>query len=109
MSRQEQHLVVSHSVGDLVGRGIRERHTGVLGLEAVDQVAEDPTATAGAESVVSLLAEPAPAAGGDAGDEHAVALPQRGHRRARLDDRADCLVAEDRPRHDLRDVALEDV
>ena len=72
-------------------------------------MAEDPAAAAGAEAVAALLAEAAAAAGGDAGDEHAVARLERRDRGADLDDRADGLVAEDRPGLHLGDVALEDV
>ena len=64
----------------LVDGGVRERHPRVLGLEAVDQVAEDPAAAAGAEAVAALLAEAAAAARGDARDEHAVARPRASSR-----------------------------
>jgi hypothetical protein len=72
-------------------------------------VAEDPAAATVAEAVVAFLAETAAAARRDARDEHAVSGGQRRHRVADLDDRADGLVAEDRARLDLGDVAVEDV
>ena len=61
--------------GHRVGRGVGERDPDVLGLGAVDQVAEDPAAAAEALAVAALAAEPARAAGGDARDEHPVARP----------------------------------
>ena len=70
---EEEHLLVAEALRHLVDRGVGERHACVLGLEAVDQVAEDPAAAAGAEAVVALLAEAAAPAGADARDEHAVA------------------------------------
>ena len=56
-----------------VGRGVGERDADVLGLGAVDLVAEDPAAAAEALAVAALAAEPARAARGDARDEHPVA------------------------------------
>ena len=106
---EEEHLLVAQLVGHLVDGRVGERHARELGLEAVDQVAEDPAAAAGAEAVAALLAEAAAAARGDARDEHAVARLERRDRVADLDDRADGLVAEDRPGLHLGDVALEDV
>ena len=61
-------------IGHLVHGRVGERHSRVLGLQPVDQVAEDPAASAGAQAVMALLAEPTAAARRDAGDEHAVAL-----------------------------------
>ena len=58
---------------------------------------------------MALLAEAAPSAGRDARDEHTVAFREGRDRRARVDDGADCFVAEDGARLHLRDVALEDV
>ena len=106
---EEQHLLVAQLVGDLVDGGVGERHPRELGLQAVDQVAEDPASAAGAEAVAALPAEAAAAARGDAGDEHAVAGLERRDRVADLDDRADGLVAEDRAGLHLGHVALEDV
>ena len=74
---EEEHLFVVELRRDLVDRRVGERNAGVLGLEAVDQVAEDPAAAAGAQAVAALLAEPAASAGGDARDEHAVAELER--------------------------------
>ena len=73
------------------------------------QVAEDPAAAAGALARVTFLAVVAAAAGRDARHEHAVAGRDRRHRRADLGDRADRLVAEDRPGSHVGHVALEDV
>ena len=106
---EEQHLLVGQLLRDLVDGRVGERHARVLGLEPVDQVAEDPAAAAGAEAVAGLLAEAAAPARGDARDEHAVAGLERRDRVADLEDRADGLVAEDRPGLDLGHVALEDV
>ena len=106
---EEEHLLVAQGVWNLVDRRVRERHTGELGLQAVDQMAEDPAATAGAEAVVALLAEAAAPARGDARDEHAVAGRNRRDGRTDLDDGADGLVPENRSRLHLRDISLEDV
>ena len=99
---EEQHLLVAQLLRHLVDGRVGERHARELRLEPVDQVAEDPAASAGAEAVVAFLAEAAAAAGGDARDEHAVAFGERRDAAAGLDDRADGLVAEDRPGLDLR-------
>jgi hypothetical protein len=106
---QEHDLFVGQLWRKLVHGGIRERHSRILRLQAVDQVAEDPTAAAGAEAVAALLAEPAATAGRDARDKHAVAFGERGDCVAGLDDRSDGLVAEDAAWLDLRDIAFQDV
>src|SRR5581483_12051058 len=80
-----------------------------LCLDAVGRVSEDPAAAAAAEAVAGLLAEAAAPAGADTRDKHALAFEQRGDCRAGGDDHADSLVAEDRARRHLGDVALEDV
>ena len=71
------------SSGHCVGQGVRarvgERDPDVLGLGAVDQVAEDPAAAALALAVAALAAEAAASAGADAGDQH----PVTGRRSAR--------------------------
>ena len=59
--------------GHLVGRHVGERHADVFGLGAVDEVAEDPAATAEALAVATLAAEAARPARGDARHEDAVA------------------------------------
>ena len=107
--REEQHLLVGERLRHLVHGRVGERHARELCLEPVDEVAEDPAASAGAKAVVALAAEAAAAARRDAGHEHAVALVQRRDAAARLDDGADGLVAEDGPWLHLGDVALEDV
>ena len=102
-------LLVGEPLGDLVGRGVGERHAGVLGLDAVDQVPEDPAASAEALAVLVGSAEPAASAGGDARQQHPVPLADRPDAGAGLQDRADGFVAEDPAGGDLGDVALEDV
>ena len=79
---EEEHLLVAQPLRHLVDRGVRERHPCELGLEPVDQMAEDPAAAAGAEAVVTLLAEPAATARGDARDEHTIARRDRRNRGA---------------------------
>jgi len=96
--RQEEHLLVRQRVRHPVDRRVRERHTRVLGLQPVDQVAEDPASSAGAETVVAFLAEATATARRDARDEHAVTDLEGRDGAAFLDDRADRLVAKDRPR-----------
>jgi hypothetical protein len=78
-------------------------------LSAVDLVAEDPAAGLQALPVARLAAEPAAAAGADAGDEHAVARAQAAHAIAGFPDGPDGLVAQDPARADRGQVALEDV
>jgi hypothetical protein len=106
---EEEHLLVREPVRHLVDGCVGERDAGVLRLQAVDQVAEDPAPAAGAEAVPALLAEAAATARRDARDEDPVAGLDVRDGRADLDDRPDRLVAEDRPRHDLGHVSLEDV
>ena len=59
---QEQHLLVAQRLGDRVHGRVPEGHACVVGLEAVDQVAQDPAAAARAQAVVALAAEPAASA-----------------------------------------------
>ena len=106
---EKEHLLVRQLVRHLVDGRVCERHARVLGLKAVDQVAEDPATSARAESVTSLLAEAAAPARRDARDEDTVALHERRDRAADGDDGTDRLVAEDRPRLHLGHIALEDV
>jgi hypothetical protein len=106
---EEEDVLVRQLVRNLVDRRVRERNAGELGLQPIDQVAEDPPSAAHAEAVAALPAETAATARGDARDEHAVAGAQRGHRAAGLEDGSDSLVAEDRPGCHLGDVALENV
>jgi hypothetical protein len=108
---QEQHLFVGHAVGHLVHARFRERHPRVLGLSAVDQVAEDPSDAAGRLAVARhrALAVGTPPAGCDRRDEHPVALSEAGHRRAHRCDGADRLVAEDAAVGDSGHISFEDV
>ena len=106
---QHQDVLVGGAVRHRVGGGVGERHPDVLGLGAVDLVAEDPAAAAEALPVAALAAEPARAARGDAGDEHAVADLDRLHAGADRLDGPDRFVAEDPPVGHGRNVALEDV
>ncbi len=108
VGQHEQFLVADpgrHRIGRVVG----ERDADVLGLGAVDLVAEDPATAAGALPVAGLAAEPARAAGADAGHQHPIADRQVLHGRADLGDRADGLVADDAAVDHRRQVALEDV
>ena len=97
------------SVRDLVDGRVRERHAGVLGLQAVDQVAEDPAAAAGALAVVALAAEAAAAT--RVMQETSTRSPTASVVTAAPDSMivADRLVTEDRPGCHLGHVALEDV
>ena len=74
----EQHRgLVADAWGSWWSGQVGERNAGVLGLDAVDRVTEDPAAAAQALAVVALAAEAAGAAAGDARDQHAVAGPDR--------------------------------
>ena len=83
--------------------------THVLGLGAVDLVAEDPPAATQALAVPSLAAEAACAARGDARDEHPVADLDRLDTGADGLDRPYRLVAEDPSVGHRGNVTLEDV
>ena len=102
-------MLVGELLGDLVDGVLGEGDACVFGLEAVDEVAEDPAAAADALSVAALLAEATAPAGGHAGEQHPVAGGDRGDGGANLLDGADGLVAEDRAGRGLGHVALEDV
>ena len=106
---EEEHLLVAQVVRHLVDGRVGERHPGELGLQAVDQMAEDPAPAAAAEAVVaSLQKRQRPH---DVMHETSTRSPAHDgcDRGADLDDRADGLVAEDRARLHLGHVALEDV
>ena len=81
----------------------------ILGLHAVDLVAEDPAATAEALAVAADAAVAAGAARGDAGGEHAVAGGERVDAAADVHDGADRFVAEDASGRDGGYVAAQDV
>ena len=70
-----QNLLVGHSLGHRVGRGVGEGHAHVLGLRAVYEVAENPTAAREALAVTALTAKSARAARGNARHKHAIAEP----------------------------------
>ena len=72
----EEDLLVGQRFGDLVHGGVGERHPGILGLQPVDEVTEDPAATTAAEAVVALAAEAAAATRRDARDKHLLAEVQ---------------------------------
>ena len=108
---EEQDLLVGHALGHRMDRRLGVGDAGVLGLHAVDEVAEDPADPAGPRAVGRhpALAGRAAAARRDRRDEHAVALLQVADRGARLDHRPDRLVAEDAALGHGRHVPLEDV
>ena len=72
---QEQHLLVGQLGAEPCRPTCRRTESSVLRLNAVDGVAEDPTASAGAEPIVAFAAVRAAAAGGDAGGENAISEP----------------------------------
>src|SRR5580700_1618248 len=106
---QHEGLLVAEAAGYAVGGGVGERDADVLGLGAIDLVAEDPAAGAQALPVAAFAAEPAGPAGADAGDQHAVTARQRLYAGAGLDDGPNGLVAEDPALADRGDIALENV
>ena len=106
---EHEDLLVAGAGGHRVGGVVGERHPDVLGLGAVDRVAEDPAAAAEALAVAAFAAEPAGPAGAHAGHEDPVADLHRLDPGADGVDGADGLVAEDPPVGDGGDVALEDV
>ena len=106
---QHESFLVAHPVGDPERGGVGVRHPDVLGLRAVDLVAEDPAAALQALPVARLAAVPAASAGADAGDQNTVAGAQTAHAVAGLLDGPDGLVAQDPALADRGHVALEDV
>ena len=106
---QHEDFLVAYPVGDPERGGVGVRHPDVLGLGAVDLVAEDPAAALQALPVARLTAEPAAPAGADAGDQHAVAGAEAAHAVADLLDGPDGLVAQDPALAHRGHVALEDV
>src|ERR1700680_1408888 len=106
---QEEDLLISKARRNLVERVVSERDSGVLRLQPVDQMAENPATSAGALAVVSLLAKSAAAARSDTRNQNVVADLELGDSGACLDDRAYSLVAEDRAWLHRRNVTLEDV
>jgi hypothetical protein len=106
---EHQRGLVGDVVRQLVQRPLRERYADVLGLRAVNEVAEDPATSAEALPVAADPAVAAPPARGDAGHQHSVARRNRADRRPDLFDSAHSLVTEDAPVGNLRHVTLEDV
>ena len=106
---QHQDLLVGHAGRHRVGRRVGERHAHVLGLGAVDLVAEDPPAAAEALAVAPSRQKRHAPHDGDARDEHAVADLDGLDAGADRFDRPDRLVAEDPSVGHRRDVTFEDV
>src|SRR5258708_29572129 len=88
---------------------VRDRTWDVFGWGPVDLVPEDPAAPAEALAGVTLAAEPAGPARGDAGDEKPLPGLDRLHACPDRLDGPDRLVAEDAPVGHRRDVTLEDM
>ena len=106
---EEQHLLVAQPLRDLVDGVVGERHARELGLQPVDQVAEDPATAGQALAVAALLAVAAAPARAHARHEHAIAGRDGRDACADLLDGADGLVTQDRSSRGLGHVALEDV
>ena len=111
---EEDDLLVGHAVRDRREVGLGRRDEEVLGLRAVDRVAEAPAAEGLEALAVTALAEVARQAGAtlaarrDRADEDALADLVAGDAGAELFDDADRLVADDQARSD-RVLALQDV
>ena len=101
---EEHDLLVGHVIGDRREVRLGRRDEQVLGLRAVDRVAEAPAAEGLVAVAVAALAEVAGQAGAalaarrDRADEHALADLVAGHAGAELLDDADRLVADDQAR-----------
>src|ERR1700686_2122007 len=106
---QEKNLLIGESRWNLVKRVVRKRDTRVFGLKAVDQVTEDPSTAACALAVAGLLADPAAATRGDAGNQDVVADLEVGDAGTGLDNCAHSLVTKNRARLYGRHIALEEV
>src|SRR5690606_37904581 len=102
-------LLVADALRRLVVGGVGERAPHVLGLGAVDLVAEDPAAAVQALAVGALPAVAAGAPRADAGHEHLVADLHVPHAGPDLLDGAHGLVAEDAPVGHGGHVPLQDV
>ena len=111
---EQEDLLVGHVGRDLREIGLGRRHEQVLGLRAVDGVAEAPAADGLEAGPVSALGEVTGQAGvalaarGDGSDEDALTDLVAGHTGAQLLDDADGLVAERQAWAD-RVLALDDV
>jgi hypothetical protein len=86
--------------------GVRDAH--IFRLRAVDFIPQNPTACC-AVGVHALAAILAFAAGGDAGNQHAITRAKRGHAGANAVHHANTFVTEDATRFAGRNIALEDV
>src|SRR5690606_6871778 len=92
----------------VVQAGVGVRNADVLGLSAVNQVAQDPAAVA-AVRVHADLAVVAAAARGNAGDEHPVARLEVGYGLADFFDDADAFMPEGAPIRHRRHVTRQNV
>jgi hypothetical protein len=103
---EQDHLFVGNAIRDLCQIGLRARDEEVLGLRAVDGVAEAPAADRFVAVAVSALRELAGEAGvalaawGDGAHDDALADRVAGHADSELFDDADRLVADDEARLD---------
>ena len=106
---KHQDGLVGHLVWTRVGRSVGEGDADVLGLRPIDEVSEYPAAPARAESVAAATTEPAPSAGRDARNQHAIARADRLNARTDLLDGTDGFMTKDPPIGDSRHITLEDV
>src|SRR5271170_3585038 len=106
---QHEDFLVGRAVGNPERGCVGERHANILGLGAVNRVAEDPAAAGQALPVAGLTAVLACPARADAGDQYTVAGRERTDAIADLVDGPDRLVAQDPAVAHLRQVALENV
>ena len=107
VAQHHQRLLVG-ARGNRIEAGVGVGDADIFGLGAVDLVAQDPAAgrAMGVHPPAAILAF---AAGGDAGDEDAVAGLERGHAGADLVDHAHAFMAQDAAGRAGRHIALEDV
>ena len=107
VAQHDQRLFV-RAFGNRIKARVGVRDADVLGLRAIDLVAENPAAGR-AMRIHAATAVLALAAGRDAGDENAVAGTECGDAGADGIDDADAFMAEDAARCAGRDVAFEDM
>jgi hypothetical protein len=106
---QHEQLLIGDSIGSEVRGGVGEGHSHVLGLGAVDPVAEDPSSAAEALAIHAFPAVAARPARRDAGHQHSISDLAGLDARTDRFDCADRLMAENSPGGDRRDIALQDV